>query len=74
MIERKSGLELDNPAAVMKGGDEGAVVDQVGRVMGVSGLFVADAGIMPTIPRANTNLPTIMIGERFGEWFRDRRI
>ena len=46
-------------------------MDQHGRVFGVEGLFVADAGIMPTIPRANTNLPTIMIGERFGEWLRD---
>lgn len=48
-----------------------AVVDQYGRVYGVAGLHVADAGIMPAIPRANTNIPTIMIGERFGEWFRE---
>ncbi|MBL8744615.1 MAG: hypothetical protein JNK04_26080 [Myxococcales bacterium] len=47
--------------------EEGAV-DQYGRVLGVSGLSVADASIMPTIPSANTNLPTLMIGERFGEW------
>jgi len=52
-------------------GGEPAVLDQHGRVLGVEGLFVADASIMPTIPRANTNIPTIMIGERFGEWFRD---
>jgi choline dehydrogenase len=52
-------------------GDRLAVVDQYGRVYGVEGLHVADAGIMPTIPRANTNIPTIMIGERFGEWFRE---
>jgi choline dehydrogenase len=52
-------------------GDPLAVVDQHGRVRGVNGLFVADAGIMPSIPRANTNIPTIMIGERFGAWFRD---
>ena len=48
-----------------------AVVDQHGRVFGVGGLYVADASIMPTIPRANTNIPTIMVGERFGEWFRE---
>lgn len=47
------------------------VADQYGRVYGISGLHLADAGIMPAIPRANTNIPTIMIGERFGEWFRD---
>jgi choline dehydrogenase len=51
-----------------------AVVDQYGRVFGVEGLFVADASIMPTVPRANINIPTIMIGERFGEWFREDAI
>jgi choline dehydrogenase len=54
--------------------DERAVVDQYGRVFGVEGLYVADASIMPSIPRANTNFPTIMIGERFGEWFREGAI
>jgi choline dehydrogenase len=51
--------------------DPMAVLDQYGRVLGVEGLVVADAGIMPTIPRANINIPTIMIGERFGEWLRE---
>jgi choline dehydrogenase len=31
---------------------------------------VADASIMPAVPRANTNLTTIMIGEMVGEWIR----
>ena len=48
-----------------------AVVDGRGQVRGVSGLIVADASIMPTIPSSNTNLPTLMIGERFGAWLRD---
>jgi choline dehydrogenase len=48
----------------------GEVVDFYGRVKGVDGLLVADASIMPTIPSSNINLPTIMIGERFGEWLR----
>jgi choline dehydrogenase len=51
-------------------GDVNAAVDGRGRVKGVSGLWVADASVFPTIPAANTNLPTLMIGERFGEWFR----
>jgi choline dehydrogenase len=51
-------------------GDLGAAVDQYGRVRGVSGLHVADASIMPTVPSANINVPTLMIGERFGEWLR----
>jgi choline dehydrogenase len=51
-------------------GDRGAVVDQRGCVHGVQGLYVADASIMPNIPRANTNLTCIMIGERIAEWMR----
>jgi len=47
-----------------------APVDGRGRVRGVEGLYVADASIMPTIPSSNTHLPTLMIGERFGEWLR----
>jgi len=44
--------------------DPGAVVDWAGRVRRVENLSVADASIMPTIPRANTNLPTHMIAEK----------
>jgi 5-(hydroxymethyl)furfural/furfural oxidase len=42
----------------------GAVVDPAGRVHGIAGLRVADASVMPTVPRGNTNLPTIMIAEK----------
>jgi 5-(hydroxymethyl)furfural/furfural oxidase len=45
----------------------GRVVDGGGRVYGLDGLFVADASIMPTIPRANTNLSTIALAERLAE-------
>jgi choline dehydrogenase len=66
-----SGYHPSGTAKMGPEDDEYAVVDQYGRVHGVEGLFVADASIFPTIMRANTNIPTIMIGERFGEWFRD---
>jgi choline dehydrogenase len=51
--------------------DPDAATDGRGRVRGISGLYVCDASAMPSIPTANTNLPTIMMGERFGAWLRD---
>jgi choline dehydrogenase-like flavoprotein len=45
----------------------GAVVDGDGRVRGCEGLSVADASVMPSIPRANTNLSTIAVAERLAE-------
>lgn len=44
--------------------DAEAVVDIAGRVRGIGGLRVVDASIMPTIPRGNTNIPTIMLAEK----------
>jgi 5-(hydroxymethyl)furfural/furfural oxidase len=44
--------------------DPDAVVDSAGRVRGVGGLRVVDASIMPTLPRGNTNIPTIMLAEK----------
>jgi 5-(hydroxymethyl)furfural/furfural oxidase len=43
--------------------DPQSVVDAQCRVIGVEGLRVIDASIMPEVPRANTNLTTIMIAE-----------
>lgn len=44
--------------------DEAAVVDTACRVIGYESLLVCDASVMPTVPRANTHLPTVMIAER----------
>jgi choline dehydrogenase len=41
-----------------------AVVDPELRVIGLSGLRIADASVMPKIPSGNTNAATIMIGEK----------
>ena len=45
----------------------GHVVDAFGRVLGIEGLVVADASVMPTIPRANTNVTVAAIAERIAE-------
>jgi choline dehydrogenase-like flavoprotein len=42
----------------------GAVVDSELRVYGTEGLRVVDASVMPTITRANTHAPTVMIAEK----------
>jgi choline dehydrogenase len=51
--------------------DEMSVCDERGFVYGVRNLRIADASIMPRVPSANTNIPTIMIGEKIGEWVRE---
>ncbi len=47
--------------------DKGAVVDANGCVLGVSGLRVVDASIMPSVPCANTNLTTLMLAEKMSD-------
>ena len=52
--------------------DPMAVVDQHGRVRGLEGLRVADASIMPNCVRANTNVTTMVIGERISDFIRQK--
>ena len=51
--------------------DRDAVVDAAGRVRGIAGLRVVDASIMPTVPRGNTNIPTIMVAEKISAAMTD---
>jgi choline dehydrogenase len=52
-------------------GDAAAVVDGRCRLHGLEGLSIADASIMPRVPRANINLPTMMVGERAADFLRE---
>jgi 5-(hydroxymethyl)furfural/furfural oxidase len=47
--------------------DPDAVVDSSGRVIGSENLYVADASVMPRLPTANTNIPTMMIAEKISD-------
>lgn len=49
-----------------------AVTLSDGRVIGVTGLRVCDASLMPSIPCANTNVPTIMIAERIADLIKEQ--
>lgn len=51
--------------------DPDTVVDPACRVLGVSGLRVVDASVFPAVPRANTNLTTIMTAELIGDRLDD---
>lgn len=72
-IPRQTGSGY-HPCGTVKMGeatDPIAVTDERGRVRGVEGLFVADASLFPTVPSSNTHFPTLMLGERFAEFFAD---
>jgi choline dehydrogenase-like flavoprotein len=62
-----------HPSGTCKiGSDPLAVVDSELRVRGISGLRIADASVMPTVPSGNTNGPCMMVGERAADFIRGR--
>ena len=72
---RERGTTAFHPMGTCRMGpaaDRNAVVDDQLRVHGLEGLRVADASIMPTMPSANTNASTLMIGEKAGDLIRGR--
>jgi choline dehydrogenase len=45
-----------------------AVSDTTGQVHGMQRIWVGDVSLMPQIPRANTNIPAVVIGERIARF------
>ena len=67
------GTTIFHPAGTCKMGkldDAKAVVDNQMRVIGVQGLRVVDASIMPTITSGNPNSPIIMLAEKAALWIK----
>jgi choline dehydrogenase len=54
------------------GSEPDSPLDETLRVRGVENLRVADASALPEITRANTNAPSIMIGERCADFLLAR--
>jgi choline dehydrogenase len=70
---RQRGGTVYHPTSTCKMGvDAMAVVDPELRVIGIEGLRVADASVMPTVISGNTNAATIMIGEKLADIVRDK--
>jgi choline dehydrogenase len=53
--------------------DPQAVVDPAGRIHGLENAYVADCSICPVVPRANTNLPAVVIGLRVASLLLEAR-
>ena len=69
---RNAGTNVFHPVGTCKmGTDPMAVVDPRLRVIGVSGLRVIDASIMPAVTTGNTNAPAIMIGEKGAQMIKE---
>ena len=66
-----TGQHISGTCKMGSSSDSMAVVDQHGRVYGLEILRIADASIMPNCIRANTNVTTMMIGERIADFIRN---
>ena len=70
--EVTTGQHISGTCKMGPSSDPLAVVDQYGRVHGLQALRVIDASIMPDCVRANTNVTTMMIGERISDFIREQ--
>ena len=70
---RRPAQTIYHPTSTCRmGADDLAVCDAELRVRGVEGLRVVDASVFPSVPRGNTNAPTIALAERAADLIRGR--
>ncbi len=72
---REKAETLYHPCGTCKmGQDKLAVVDEKLKIIGLKGIRVADASIMPTLISGNTNGPCMMIGERCADFIMNKQL
>ena len=64
--EASDGIHLCSSCRMGKGG----ALDPDGRVLGLSGVRVADASVLPAVPRANTHVTALAVGEEMATRLR----
>lgn len=74
IVRREAGHRSHPVGTCRMGIRTDAVVDAELRVRGIEGLRVIDASVMPETPSGNTNVPSIMIGEKGADLLRGRRL
>ena len=68
---RERGFLMYHPVGTCRmGSDAASVVDPKLRLRQLDGLRIVDASVMPTVPAANTNGPTIMLAEKAADIIR----
>ncbi|MDE2436879.1 MAG: GMC family oxidoreductase N-terminal domain-containing protein, partial [Sphingomonadales bacterium] len=67
-VRRNTSLSYHPVGTCRMGGDAEAVVSPRLQLNGVQGMRIADASVIPLLPRANTNATAIMVGERVADF------
>jgi len=68
MRSAQTGHHVSGTCRMGPASNEESVVDGEGRVHGLAGLRIADASVIPQLPRANTNVPTLALAERIADY------